>query len=258
MAGAPANWYVDPTGRFEVRYWDGARWTEHVHANGVRSSDPLAPSSQRSQRSRSGPTGGAVSRSRDDELKELKRALRAIDGEVKRQRRIADGYPAQREQAKAAIAALGGKRRALLGQPSPFTQPVPQPYGVSAQGAELLVRDWMRFFGVLDAEVTQYAGDGGVDVTSLRVVAQVKHYAGSVPVAAVRELFGVATALGKHAAMFTSGRLTVDGLAFASSTGMAALHYDAAAGSIDGLNTLGTAAIEYGFPAAFKYSDTRP
>jgi hypothetical protein len=25
----PANWYADPSGRFELRYWDGNAWTEH-------------------------------------------------------------------------------------------------------------------------------------------------------------------------------------------------------------------------------------
>ena len=29
----PANWYPDPSGRFERRYWNGSKWTEHV-ANG--------------------------------------------------------------------------------------------------------------------------------------------------------------------------------------------------------------------------------
>jgi uncharacterized protein YxjI len=38
------NWYPDPSGRFEVRYWDGTRWTEHVSTNGVQSVDtPAAP-----------------------------------------------------------------------------------------------------------------------------------------------------------------------------------------------------------------------
>src|SRR5262245_56809977 len=26
----PAGWYSDPAGRFELRYWDGTAWTEHV------------------------------------------------------------------------------------------------------------------------------------------------------------------------------------------------------------------------------------
>lgn len=30
-------------GRHQLRYWDGANWTEHVSSNGVQSSDPLQP-----------------------------------------------------------------------------------------------------------------------------------------------------------------------------------------------------------------------
>lgn len=37
-----AGWCDDPTGRFRVRYWDGAAWTEHVANDGPISSDPLA------------------------------------------------------------------------------------------------------------------------------------------------------------------------------------------------------------------------
>lgn len=40
-AQAPANWYPDPTGRHEVRYWDGSQWTEHVASRGLQSSDPV-------------------------------------------------------------------------------------------------------------------------------------------------------------------------------------------------------------------------
>lgn len=36
----PANWYPDPFGRFEVRYWDGAQWTEHVARQGKQQVDP--------------------------------------------------------------------------------------------------------------------------------------------------------------------------------------------------------------------------
>ena len=39
----PANWYKDPSGRFELRYWNGSAWTEHVATNGVQSIDPPRP-----------------------------------------------------------------------------------------------------------------------------------------------------------------------------------------------------------------------
>jgi uncharacterized protein YxjI len=39
----PADWYPDPFGRFEMRYWDGAAWTAHVSTGGATSTDePVA------------------------------------------------------------------------------------------------------------------------------------------------------------------------------------------------------------------------
>jgi uncharacterized protein YxjI len=35
-----ADWYPDPYGRHEVRYWDGVVWTEHVSSHGRQSIDP--------------------------------------------------------------------------------------------------------------------------------------------------------------------------------------------------------------------------
>lgn len=36
----PAGWYADPSGRYELRYWDGAAWTEHVSRAGQQFTDP--------------------------------------------------------------------------------------------------------------------------------------------------------------------------------------------------------------------------
>ena len=36
----PAGWYPDPSGRFEMRYWDGLAWTEHVSRQGQQYTDP--------------------------------------------------------------------------------------------------------------------------------------------------------------------------------------------------------------------------
>ena len=35
-----AQWYADPSGRHELRYWDGTAWTDHVSDQGVTSTDP--------------------------------------------------------------------------------------------------------------------------------------------------------------------------------------------------------------------------
>jgi hypothetical protein len=46
--GVPAaNWYPDPFGRHEFRYWDGATWTVNVSDGGQQSVDPMeAPPAQ--------------------------------------------------------------------------------------------------------------------------------------------------------------------------------------------------------------------
>ncbi len=40
---APAAWYADPSKRYELRYWDGKEWTEHVARGGQQFTDaPVA------------------------------------------------------------------------------------------------------------------------------------------------------------------------------------------------------------------------
>lgn len=38
----PADWYADPLGRHEVRYWDGHQWTDNVADQGVQAEDPVS------------------------------------------------------------------------------------------------------------------------------------------------------------------------------------------------------------------------
>ena len=42
MQQPAADWYPDPMGRFNHRYWDGSRWTEHVSTSGRVAVDPLS------------------------------------------------------------------------------------------------------------------------------------------------------------------------------------------------------------------------
>ncbi len=37
----PAGWVADPSGRFQLRYWDGQQWTEHVSTDGQQSISPV-------------------------------------------------------------------------------------------------------------------------------------------------------------------------------------------------------------------------
>jgi hypothetical protein len=37
----PAAWHPDPTQRHQLRYWDGAAWTDQVSDSGIASTDPI-------------------------------------------------------------------------------------------------------------------------------------------------------------------------------------------------------------------------
>jgi Protein of unknown function (DUF2510) len=39
----PPGWYTDPSERYELRYWDGSAWTEHVSRAGQQYRDPPVP-----------------------------------------------------------------------------------------------------------------------------------------------------------------------------------------------------------------------
>lgn len=41
MSETPADWYPDPYGRHELRYWDGATWSDHVSSNGRQATDAV-------------------------------------------------------------------------------------------------------------------------------------------------------------------------------------------------------------------------
>lgn len=62
MSESPASWHPDPTGRHELRYWDGSAWTDHVSDQGVTGTDPVdapsAPQATRMDRLDSGLTLG--------------------------------------------------------------------------------------------------------------------------------------------------------------------------------------------------------
>lgn len=44
-----ADWYPDPIGRHQYRYWDGASWTQHVADNGKAGLDPTPAAPQSTQ-----------------------------------------------------------------------------------------------------------------------------------------------------------------------------------------------------------------
>lgn len=117
--------------------------------------------------------------------------------------------------------------------------PGAMPYGVSAVGAELWVRDVLRHLGARSAHVTPPSNDGGVDIVLDDYVVSVKNYSGTVPVEEVREIFAVAQLEGVKASLWTSGTLSVAGLEFAERAGIALVHYVVECGIAEPLNDSG-------------------
>lgn len=141
------------------------------------------------------------------------------------------------------------------GQPIPQqvnrgSKPFPQRYGVSDEGAEHLAAAWMRYLGIIDAEVTKFGNDGGIDVTSSDYIAQVKNYATtrSVGVAAVRELAGVAAPTDRTALFFTSGTYAAGAITFANSCRIHLLRYSALEGKLEGISRGTANFVLLGFP----------
>ena len=138
---------------------------------------------------------------------------------------------------KALKGELGWARRNLLAK-GPFgaaknPPPNPEPDGVTDEQAEHLCAKWLSHLGEEKVQVTRVTSDGGIDILSSRCVAQVKNYAGSVGVVAVRELVGVASVDGRLPVFFTSGDYTKAALDFAEQANVYLFRYDAEAGTLD-------------------------
>lgn len=126
-------------------------------------------------------------------------------------------------------------------------KPKGQPYGVSAQGAELLVADWLRYLGELDVQLTRYTGDGGIDVKTQSLCVQVKNYDKSlVSSSETRDIFGTAVSENRIACIFTSSGLSKGSLQFAEKNKIIAVHYDSQKATLAPLNPAGARFLREG------------
>lgn len=122
--------------------------------------------------------------------------------------------------------------------PSLAPPPGPEADGVDDEKAEHLCARWLANLGEKDVSVTRAKSDGGVDIISSRCLAQVKNYKGSVGVAPVRELVGVASIDGRFPVFFTSGNYTNAAKQFAEQAKVYLFRYDAKAGTLDAENSM--------------------
>ena len=127
--------------------------------------------------------------------------------------------------------------------PSQSRPPSREPNGLQARDAEHLCATWLAYLGEEHVKVTRATGDGGVDITSARCVAQVKNYQGSVGVVPVRELVGVASVDGRFPVFFTSGQYTRAALQFAEDASVYLFRYDAEAGTLDAKSSMARKAL---------------
>ncbi|WP_182379802.1 AIM24 family protein [Nocardioides sp. WS12] len=66
-----AAWHPDPTGRHELRYWDGSQWTDHVSDQGVQSTSPVnAPADAGAAQGDSSDSGSVSSESMGESMGE--------------------------------------------------------------------------------------------------------------------------------------------------------------------------------------------
>lgn len=127
-----------------------------------------------------------------------------------------------------------------------YPHPGAQPYGVSPNGAEHWVKNWCLHMGLEGAAVTRQSGDGGIDVLSPTHIVQVKHYTGTVGIAAIRELIGVASVDGRKAALFTSGTFPPSASEMANRAEVGLFVYDVFTGEVQAASSAAAHVMKFG------------
>lgn len=112
--------------------------------------------------------------------------------------------------------------------------------------AEELAARWMRSLRAKEVEVTQFSGDGGVDVTSSKYIAQVKNFAGNVGVAPIRELSGVVRVDGRRGLFFVTSGYAPGAIEFADRSGIALFKMDHRTGQLMAVNEVAAALQKHG------------
>jgi hypothetical protein len=86
--------------------------------------------------------------------------------------------------------------------------------------------EWLRFWGFSDARTCGPGADGGVDVESAEIVAQVKARVSTAGRPELQQLFGVAASRGKRAVFFSIGGYTTQAIGWANEVGIALFGFD--------------------------------
>ena len=95
-----------------------------------------------------------------------------------------------------------------------------------SRDAEIVARDWLRYFGYDDAVVTPPGPDGGVDVLSRRIVAQVKMEGRPTGAPVIQALAGIAKTKARRGAVFSLSGFTNAATTFAREAEVALFRFN--------------------------------
>ena len=122
-------------------------------------------------------------------------------------------------------------------------------WGLTPEGAEDLAALWMKSMGAREVAVTRFQGDGGIDVTSTKYIAQVKRFAGNVGVAPIRELAGLVRVDGRRGLFFTTTGYARGAIDFANQSGIALFVMDHRQAELIAINGIARAFRAHGLEA---------
>ncbi len=125
--------------------------------------------------------------------------------------------------------------RLNLGEIWPILNPM-SPLIRNFEDAERAAHVWMLAQGFVDATLTTRGADGGVDITSAGVIAQVKAQTSPVGQPAIQQLVGVAAVQGKQPLFFSLSGYTPKARFSADQAGVALFEFDLQ-GDVHGVNS---------------------
>lgn len=127
--------------------------------------------------------------------------------------------------------------------------PAPRPFGVSADEAVELCREWMVYLGASDTVVSVGAARESCDLYSSRYLDWVDNARGNLDVDAVEKAAMLAAADGRRALIFLRGGVRPITQERADALGVALLNYRARDSALDGRSKLGREIIAAGLAA---------
>ncbi|GAA1439272.1 hypothetical protein [Leifsonia poae] len=125
-------------------------------------------------------------------------------------------------------------------------EPSPRPFGVSAEEAIELCREWMVYLGARDTVASTGQARSLCDLFSARYVAWVDNGRGNLDVGPIETAATLAASDGRSPLIFLQGGVRPVAQQRADALGVALLNYHARDGSLAGRSELGREAVKSG------------